>query len=288
MGAAVVNRVSAALMPEDADTVGTCFGQQLAIGLQLGQRTDRNSFATHRATVNATSPFDKKSLCNLARPGTIRAMGETRDAMLTTLKKRGEARADELAAALGLTVSAVRQHLNVLAGDGLITHRELKGGPGRPKHLYRLTPAAEGLFPKTYGELTNELLDYVAAESPAMVEKLFDRRRERRIAEATGRLAGKPFEGKVRELARILDEDGYLADYELRADGTFAIVEHNCAILSVALRYGNACSSELEFIRTVLPEATVERVSHMVAGAHHCGYEVRPRRQRRAKTRADR
>jgi DeoR family transcriptional regulator, suf operon transcriptional repressor len=209
-------------------------------------------------------------------------MAETRDAMLTAIKKRGEVRAEGLADALGITVSAVRQHLNALAADGLVTHREVRGGPGRPKHVYRLTPSAEGLFPKTYGELTNELLDYAAAEDPALVDRLFERRRERRIAAARARLAGKAFEEKVRELARILDEDGYLADYELRPDGTFAIVEHNCAILSVALRYGNACSSELEFIRTVLPEATVERVSHMVAGAHHCGYEVRPKKRKPA------
>ena len=56
------------------------------------------------------------------------------------------------------------------------------------------------------------------------------------------------------------------------------IVEHNCAIWAVALRYGQACTSELDFIRTVLPEADVERVAHMVAGARRCAYEVRARR----------
>ncbi len=211
-------------------------------------------------------------------------MAETRDGILTAIKKRGEAGVEDLAASLGITVSGVRQHLKVLAGDGLVTHREVRAGPGRPKHLYQLTPAAEGLFPKAYGELTNELLDYVAAESPAMVAKLFDRRRQRRIGEAQVRLGDKPLADKVSELARILNEDGYLAEFEVRDDGTFAIIEHNCAILAVALRYGNACSSELEFIRVVLPDATVERLSHMVAGAHHCGYEIRPINRRRART----
>ena len=212
---------------------------------------------------------------------TLDRLPTTRRAILLTLKKRGEARVEELADALGITVSGVRQHLNGLAADGLVSHREVKGSPGRPKHLYALAEAAEGLFPKTYGELTNELLDYIADEDPALVEKLFERRRERRIEQARARMAGKSFEDKVRELARILDEDGYLADYELLPDGTFNVVEHNCAILGVALRYGNACSSEIEFIRTVLPEATVERTSHMVAGAHHCGYAVRPKRRKR-------
>ena len=42
-------------------------------------------------------------------------------------------------------------------------------------------------------------------------------------------------------------------------------------------RQHQACTSELDFIRTVLPEADVERVAHMVAGARHCAYEVRAR-----------
>jgi predicted ArsR family transcriptional regulator len=55
----------------------------------------------------------------------------------------------------------------------------------------------------------------------------------------------------------------------------YRIVEHNCAIWAVAQKYGQACSSEIEFIRAVLPEAHVERVQHMIAGARRCAYEVR-------------
>ena len=46
--------------------------------------------------------------------------------------------------------------------------------------------------------------------------------------------------------------------------GGFRIIEHNCAIWAVAQRYGQACTSEIDFIRTVLPGASVERVQHMV------------------------
>jgi DeoR family transcriptional regulator, suf operon transcriptional repressor len=59
----------------------------------------------------------------------------------------------------------------------------------------------------------------------------------------------------------------------------YRVIEHNCAIWAVAQRYGQACTSEIEFIRAVLPAATVERVQHMVAGAPHCAYEVRARAQ---------
>jgi DeoR family suf operon transcriptional repressor len=55
------------------------------------------------------------------------------------------------------------------------------------------------------------------------------------------------------------------------------IVEHNCAILEVALRYGQACSSEIGFLREVMPDADIDRVSHMASGAHQCAYRVQPR-----------
>lgn len=197
--------------------------------------------------------------------------------ILQFLKKRGEARTDELAAHLGITPSGLRQHLTVLARDGLVRHRELRDGPGRPKHVYELTPMADALFPRAYAELTNELLDYATEEDEALVQRLFQRRADRRLDGARARLDGRPFAQRVQELARVLDEDGYLAEFEALPDGTFRVTEHNCMVLGVAKRYGHACSSELDFLRRALPDAEIERVKHMVGGHHVCAYEVRQR-----------
>ena len=200
--------------------------------------------------------------------------------LVQVLKHAGEATADELSERLGVTVSAVRQQLDGLAADGLVAWRPQARGRGRPTHLYRLTRAAEPLFPKAYGGLTNELLGYVADADPSLVDGIFDRRRQRRLEAAQARLAiaGESLATRVAELARILDEDGYLASFEPLPDGTFRIVEHNCAVLDVAERYGQACSSEIAFLRQALPDARVDRVSHMIAGAHACAYVVAPLR----------
>ncbi len=125
-----------------------------------------------------------------------------------TLKKRGEATAEEMASALDITVSGVRQHIAVLRAAGFVEHAAAKGRPGRPRHLHRLTPQAEAFFPKTYGDLTNELLAYLSEDDPAALERVFERRRGRRVHDATSRLAGKPFEERVAELATILGVDG--------------------------------------------------------------------------------
>lgn len=201
----------------------------------------------------------------------------TRRDLLVTLRKRGEARAEELAEALGVTVGAVRQHLQGLAAADLVAHREERPGPGRPRHVYRLAPAAEALFPRAYGELTVELLDYIGDEDPELIARAFERRRRARVERTRERLDGLPFDARVAEVARVLDEDGYLADVEPLADGSgWRIREHNCAILAVAQRYGHACGAEIAFLREVLPEAEVTRVSHILTGAHACAYDVRP------------
>ncbi|MDQ3642643.1 MAG: transcriptional regulator [Actinomycetota bacterium] len=198
--------------------------------------------------------------------------------LVTALKHAGEGTAEELAAQLGVTVSAVRQQLEGLAADGLVAWRPLARGRGRPTHVYRLTRAAEPLFPKAYGGLTTELLGYVADADPNLVDNIFERRRQRRYEGARARLAAvaPDFQSRVAEMARILDDDGYLASYEALPDGSYRIVEHNCAVLDVAERYGQACSSEIAFLREALPDARVERVSHMIAGAHSCAYRVTP------------
>src|SRR5207248_6114338 len=130
----------------------------------------------------------------------------TRRQILEALKKGGELSADDLAEQLELTTSGVRQHLVALTSDGLVAHHQVREGPGRPKHCYHLTAAADALFPRAYSDLTNELLGYASDDDPELVERLFERRRNRRVQGAKQRLKGKDFEQKVEELARILDE----------------------------------------------------------------------------------
>jgi len=206
----------------------------------------------------------------------LATMPTTRRAILMALKRNGSMHAGELATHLGVTVAAVRQQLARLGEDGLVTHHRDVEGRGRPAHSYALTAAAEGLFPKRYGDLTTELLGYLGGPDSTEVNTLFERRRRRRLTEARQRLADRPLEEQVTELARILDEDGYLADVERLDDGGWRITEHNCAILSVATGFRQACSSEIGFIRDALPGARVERVAHLMDGAHVCAYEVRP------------
>jgi DeoR family suf operon transcriptional repressor len=201
----------------------------------------------------------------------------TRRAILNQIKRQGPQTATQVAEGLALTPAAIRLQLTHLEGDGLLEHDSTpEHRPGRPTLLYRLTAAAEALYPKRYGDLTTELLGYLGGPDGRQVDQLFEQRRQRRVDGARPRLVNLSFDEQVAALTAILDEDGYLADAQRLSDGSWRITEHNCAILTVAHGFSQACSSELSFIRDALPGAHVERVAHLMDGAHVCAYLVTP------------
>jgi DeoR family suf operon transcriptional repressor len=209
----------------------------------------------------------------------IEQLPTTRRAILNLIKRQGPLDALAVAKALALTPAAIRLQLARLEEDGLVLHRDEVpegGGRGRPRHVYELTSAAEALYPKRYGDLTTELLGYLGGPGASQVDELFEQRRLRRVAGALPRTADLPFDEQVAALTAILDADGYLAEAERLPDGSWRITEHNCAILTVAHGFSQACTSELAFIRDALPGATVRRVAHLMDGAHVCAYVVSP------------
>ena len=92
---------------------------------------------------------------------------------IITLLRRSSHTVDELAQALDLTHTAVRAHLAALERDGLVQQRSERRGSGKPSSVYDLTPAAEDLFPKSYGQLLDQLLEVLPGRmTPEEVETL--------------------------------------------------------------------------------------------------------------------
>lgn len=198
----------------------------------------------------------------------------TQNRVLVALKRRGEATADELAEILEISASAVRQHLKALRSVGYIAARQQRGQPGRPAERFYTTELTETLFVRNPSNLSIELLAHVEEEDPELVTRVFERRRQRRVADTTAKLRDKPLGEKVAVLTRELDNEGYLADFDEIGPTQYRINLHSCPMWAVATRYGQACGTELDYLRELLPEATIERVTHKTAGAHTCAYEI--------------
>lgn len=204
-----------------------------------------------------------------------------RRSVLVELRRGGPASPDRLAATLGVSRTGVLQQLRTLEAAHLVAHQTVRHGVGRPRHLYDVTPDAQDLFPTSYHGLAAGLIAAIASlGGDELVEAVFAARR--RIAEerTRARLAerlpdGSPLPARIRELAVIQDEQGYLCEAVEGSDGTFLLRQHNCAILRVAAAAPAACRAELELFRSVLG-AHVERESHIASGDRCCSYVIRP------------
>ncbi|MGH6957777.1 MAG: helix-turn-helix transcriptional regulator [Caulobacteraceae bacterium] len=203
-----------------------------------------------------------------------------RAAVLAQVKREGPVSADALAARLGLTAMAVRQHLQGLAEEELVVREEglRQGARGRPAALWRITDAADARFADAHAGLTAELIHQIRG---VFGEAGLDRLLERRTADQTA-LYGAAVEKKaglrerVEALAAIREREGYMA--EVRDDpesGGYLLLEHHCPICAAARLCTGLCREELALFRRVLGEGVeVERISHILAGASRCAYRI--------------
>lgn len=204
----------------------------------------------------------------------------TRSQLLHMLKVSGSLHVSDMAKQLGITEMAVRRHLHAMERDGLVGTTLVRQAVGRPSHMYFLTEEAQRLFPNNYHGLALDLLEEVEAEldDADAVKRLFDRRKNKLVRRYQERIPDGDLAEKVRSLAEIQNESGYMADWEDdgEAGDAYILDEYNCPISQVAGRYAHACQSELELFRELLG-ADVERVECIAEDGRRCRYLIRGR-----------
>jgi predicted ArsR family transcriptional regulator len=182
---------------------------------------------------------------------------------------------DQLCEELRVTPMAVHRPLTLLVDQGLVKSQQIHSGTkGRPAHVYKITEAADELFPKTYGNLALQLLQQLRSdEGMSRVRKLFDvifRNSARKIRE---RMKGKTFSERVRTMSQILNENEYMSDQKQINNEKFVIKMLNCPISKVAREFPQVCSCEQRFL-TKLLQAKVKRDHHILNGQSYCSYII--------------
>jgi len=202
-------------------------------------------------------------------------MPGSRDTILHLLKTKGPQGAAELARRLGTTAVAVRQHLGLLEGQGLVDFEEERKGVGRPRRLWRLTDSALARFPDSHGELAVGMLRALrrAFGEPGLARLVKERSRAQ-LRAYRARMPDGPLEKRVQALAAIRSEEGYMAEWSRERDGTLLLVENHCPVCAAARACQGLCAGELELFRKLLG-APVEREEHILQGARRCVYRIR-------------
>lgn len=207
----------------------------------------------------------------------------TRQKIILALKHHGSMTTAELGNLLGISSMGARRHRDALAREELVRFEVAQRGKGRPSHLYQLAARAADLFPKKYAQLTIALLGYLAAEQgDAVVSELFERRAQNRLRVARAQLDGLPLAERAARLTALLTSEGYLAELQTPEAGVFLMTQHNCPVCDVAAEFRAACSSELDFLRAMFPDAEVTRAQNLLGGGQICIYRIACREEARA------
>ena len=202
-------------------------------------------------------------------------MQTTRQEILQHLQRNGRATVKELGQLLGLTSTGIRQHLTVLERDGLVLAHEERGGVGRPTLVYSLTDKAEALFPRSYDELANNLLEEIrASEGRERMYQILHRVAERMADAYWERVQGKDTAERVKETAAIMQEQGCLVDWA-ENDGEFLLNEYTCPFPKVAKQDSSVCALHVDFVRR-LTGADTRLAQSLLRGQRACTYRIRP------------
>ncbi len=227
----------------------------------------------------AAPPADDDALAANDELAAVPGASALRRSLIVHLRRNGPSSPDRLATELGASRTGVLQQLRALELAGLVRRETVRHGVGRPRHVYDVTERAQRLFPAAYDGLATGLLAAVRAiGGDDLVDEVFEARGRMATERVRAKLAERLPETatvleRAAELARIQDEQGYLAEAILGPDGVIRVVEHNCSIHRVAKDHQAACRAELALFREVLG-VDVERETHIAAGDRCCTYRV--------------
>lgn len=167
------------------------------------------------------------------------------------LENQSGATLDELANELGITKTAVKDHLLKVESLGFLSFVDSKGSIGRPRRRYLLSQQGHDAFPKQYSWLSSVLLKLLAQDFGKdkvtdLMEKLADTVADSMKAKfnSTGSSADL-----LSKITLTLNELGYRASLKQSDLRKGAIIEAtNCVYHAVAKEHPELCRFDVRFI----------------------------------------
>ncbi len=205
---------------------------------------------------------------------TVRHFAEDSPAgiILQHLQRHGQATIKELEDVLGVSTTAVREHLAHLQAHGLIATSTVRRGPGRPRFVYTLTSKAQSLFPKHYDQLINLLLrELMFAEGKEKVDELLDRVSKRMANEYAGQISGEDIRARLDALRAMFEAKGIPAEVQQSGDGIHIFA---CPYFDVAQEHPAVCRMERQMLEDVLGEK-ISLEGSIREGHRNCRFVIR-------------
>jgi iron-sulfur cluster biosynthesis transcriptional regulator SufR len=201
---------------------------------------------------------------------------KAKNQILHLLKLHGPQTAAVLAAQLQVSAMAIRQHLQTLQADNLVTYQEERRPVGRPIKQWQLTEKAAKRFPDNHAELLVNVLQGVEQLfGQDGLDALLAKRTQQQIDNYQAQLPEDGWQAQVKTIAQLRAQEGYMAEVVQEAEDAVLLIENHCAIHSAARTCSQICASELQVFSALLgPDVKIERVEHLIAGDRRCAYRI--------------
>jgi DeoR family transcriptional regulator, suf operon transcriptional repressor len=198
--------------------------------------------------------------------------------ILAYLQRHGEATVKGLEELLGISTTAVREHLAHLEAKDLLATRLARSGPGRPRLVYFLTPRAQELFPKEYDTLVTLLLREIASrQGTDQLQALLDAVAARLAEEYRGKVDGEDLRERLLRLRDALEARGIPAEVQPSGEG-FRVFA--CPYLDVAQEHAAVCAMERRMLESVLGETIELEQGTIRDGRRSCQFIVKSEEER--------
>ena len=193
--------------------------------------------------------------------------------ILAYLQRHGEGSIKDLEEVLGVSTTAVREHLTHLQARELVAARLVRQGPGRPHLVYSLTAKAQRLFPKEYDTLVTLLLREIASqEGPDRLQVLLDAVGQRLAAEYGAEVMGTSLAERLMKLQAALEARGIPTEVQPSGTG-FQVFA--CPYLEVAREHAGVCTMERRMLEQILGEQVVLEGT-IREGRRSCHFTISP------------
>ena len=208
---------------------------------------------------------------------------EPKKKLLYYLKVMQQAGLEELANVMKISRMAVHKHLAILQQRGLIESIGVRGNIGRPRMVYRLTSESKTIFPRSYSAIATHALNFIERNmGKEGIEKVLFERQSELFDQYYKRLKNLNFDQQVKELAKIRDEEGYIAESKRDSKNSngrkYVILEYNCPIIHIAEKHWEACSTETELFEKLLG-ANIETTHRIAKGDSICKFIIKQKRE---------
>ncbi|MEZ4865905.1 MAG: winged helix-turn-helix transcriptional regulator [Caldilineaceae bacterium] len=201
--------------------------------------------------------------------------------ILEYMQRNGSATIKDIEQLLGITTTAVRQHLSTLQAEGYIERKAVHTGVGRPHHTYMITEKVNDLFACHCDDLALTLLQEVfVLEGKERTGLLLERVSQRLANKYASSVRSGLLQERVEEMAAALYQRGVLTDIKAQAeDDTFVLHTYNCPYHELAQEHREICEMDELMLRQVLG-SEVNLSSCMMDGHHSCSFVVSPKTDR--------